>query len=99
MELSKRGLMTTGRKMECWRSMLDVALKDNNESWSDIEYNTMNDADMDREFDAGYREGCAFIVLTKNYVYFPVQCEISSGLTELVESVPRNPNGVATKHI
>jgi hypothetical protein len=77
--------------------MLGIALEENNESWSDIESNTMTAADMDREFDAGYGypEGCAFTAWTKNNVYFPGE----SGGAEFVSSVPRNPNGVATKHI
>lgn len=82
--------------MENWKSMLDEALKENGESWSDVEANTMTDEEMNKMFDSGYggTKGCAFTVWTKNSVYFPI-CYDGS---EWVGRVARNPDGKPTYH-
>jgi hypothetical protein len=79
-----------------WKEQLDEALKDRGESWSDVEANTMTDAEMSEVFDDGYggSEGCDFTVWTKDRVYFPV---VYDG-AEWVGSVSRNPDGKPTSH-
>lgn len=80
--------------MENWKTMLEDALKANRESWSDIESNTMSEADMDKQFnsDFGGVGGCAFTVWTTASVYFPV---IYDGAT-WVGRVSRHPDGKPT---
>ena len=76
--------------------MMNSALEENGESWSDVEANTMTDDEMAKNFDSGYgaTEGCPFTVWTKNTVYFPL-CYDGS---EWVGSVSRNPDGRPTNH-
>jgi hypothetical protein len=80
-----------------WRAQLLHALRAREETFADVVGNTMNDEDMDKEFDNGYggTEGCCFTVWTTNHVYFPAQHDGS----EWVGSVPRNPNGEVTPHV
>lgn len=82
--------------MNNWKTLLAEALKENGESWEDVEANTMTEKEMARNFDAGYGrpEGCPFTVWTKRTVYFPV-CYDGS---EWVGSVSRNPDGKSTHH-
>jgi hypothetical protein len=79
-----------------WKTMLGEALKENDESWEDVEANTMTEEDMAKNFYTGYggTEGCAFTVWTNNTVYFPI-CYDGS---EWVGSVSRNPDGKPTGH-
>lgn len=86
-----------GETNTTWREALNAALKDNNETWADIEANTMTEEEMDKEFDYGFggSEGCPFTVWTKHTVYFPAVYDGS----EWVASVSRNPNGQPTKHV
>ena len=93
----RRGYYEEGNeKMENWKTMLDEALKENGESWDDVEANTMTEEEMAKGFDAGYggTEGCPFTIWTKNTVYFPV-CYDGA---EWVGSVARNPDGRPTNH-
>ena len=80
-----------------WRKLLKEALNNNKETWSDIESITLTKKQLDTEFDCdfGISEGSAFTCWTANYVYFPA---VYDG-REWIASVPRNPNGVQTKHI
>ena len=82
--------------MENWKTKLDAALKENGESWEDVESNTMTEKQMAKKFDSGYggTNGCAFTVWTKNMVYFPICYD---GM-EWVGSVSRNPDGKPTEH-
>lgn len=77
--------------------MLSNALKDNGESWDDVEANTMTEEEMAKEFYSGFGEpeGRPFTVWTKRSVYFPV-CHDGS---ESVGRVSRHPNGVPTWHL
>ena len=80
-----------------WREMLTESLKEAGESWDDVVSNTMTPEEMNVKFHSGYggTEGIPFTVWTHNRVYFPI-CYDGS---EWVESVARNPDGVATVHI
>lgn len=82
--------------MSTWKEMLNSALEENGESWSDVEANTMSEDEMAKNFDSGYgsTEGCSFTVWTKNTVYFPL-CYDGS---ERIGSVSRNPDGRPTAH-
>lgn len=79
-----------------WKTQLDKTLQMHNESWKNVEANTMTAADMEKMFDDGYggTEGCPFTVWTKNSVYFPI-CYDGA---EWVGRVSRNPDGKATDH-
>lgn len=80
-----------------WGEELIEALKLNGETRKDIEAMTLTPEQLTERFDPGYggKEGCAFTVWTKNYVYFPA----IYGGSEWIDSVARNPNGEATEHI
>ena len=82
--------------MKNWKEMLSEAMKRRDETFSDIEENTMTEEEMNREFDTDYGavEGCPFTVWTKNTVYFPI-CYDGA---ESVGMVSRNPDGKATNH-
>jgi hypothetical protein len=82
--------------MTNWRTFLIKELKDNNETFDDIESNTMTSHDMDKMFYSGYgsANGCQFTVWTKKRVYFPVVYDGS----EWIGSVSRHPDGNPTKH-
>lgn len=83
--------------MATWRELISSALTDSNESWDDVVYCTLSDAQLDREFndDWGGIEGDAFTMWTSNHVYFPV-CYDGA---EWVGSVPRNPQQTPIGHI
>jgi hypothetical protein len=82
--------------MENWKAMLDESMKENGESWGDVEANTMTDEQMNKMFYSGWGtiESCTFTVWTKNSVYFPICCDGS----EWVGRVARNPDGKPTGH-
>lgn len=71
-------------------------MEDNNETWSNVEANTLSEQQMDKEFHCGYGspEGEPFTIWTKNRIYFPIQYD---GL-EWVSSVARHPDGKPTEH-
>lgn len=83
--------------MTTWKQLLTDALKQNGESWNDVESSTLTDKQLKRKFDAGYggSEGDPFTAWTKNRVYFPA---VYDG-KEWVASVARNPDGKPTDHI
>ena len=80
-----------------WKTLLDEALKQNGESWCEVESNTMTEADMAQAFDCGYggTEGCAFTLWTARSVYFPIAYDGS----ESVGRVARHPDGKPTAHL
>lgn len=80
-----------------WRQQLTDALKEQQETWPDIESITLTDNQLDTEFDDGFggAEGEPFTVWTKNRVYFPI---VYDG-AEWVESVSRHPDGKPTYHL
>ncbi len=79
-----------------WKTLLEQAMEDKEETLGDIVSNTLTEEEMLRKFDNGYgaEEGIPFTVWTENTVYFPI-CYDGS---EWVGSVSRNPNGLATTH-
>lgn len=83
--------------MITWREKINEALKLNYEKWEDIEVITLNDFELDEEFNDGYgsAEGKPFTIWTKNTVYFPA---VYDG-AEWVAWVSRNPDGKPTHHI
>jgi len=83
--------------MESWKTFLEEAMADHNETFEDIVSNTMTDEEMEKEFDSGYggEEGIPFTVWTKSRVYFPA-CYDGA---EWAESVSRDPDGIPTAHV
>ncbi len=79
-----------------WKTLLEQAMEDKEETLGDIVSNTLTEEEMLRKFDDDYgaEEGIPFTVWTENTVYFPI-CYDGS---EWVGSVARNPNGLATIH-
>jgi len=82
--------------MTTWREEIIEAMG-KEETLDDVEYITLSEKELDREFDDNYglKEGEPFLLWTKNRVYFPV-CYDGS---EWVESVPRNPCEEKREHI
>ncbi len=80
-----------------WRIQINAEMKENGETWEDVESCTLSDDELDKEFNSGYgmNEGEPFTLWTVGYVYFPVNYDGS----EWVASVPRHPDGLATQHI
>jgi len=85
--------------MASWRSLITAALVEQGETWADVEYNTLSDRGLDREFDDELerRAGEPFTMWTKERVYFPI-IRSGDGFTR-VGSVPRHPNYEPTSHI
>jgi hypothetical protein len=84
--------------MTTWRHELNEAFLKSKEIWpGDVIETTLTNADLDKEFDSGFggTEGCPFTLWTAKRVYFPVQYDGA----EWVDSVSRNPDGIATEHI
>lgn len=79
-----------------WRDELKATMSTFGETLADIVSCTLTEAELGVEFDGGYggHNGKAFTCWTTNRVYFPV---VYDG-AEWVGSVPRNPNGEATRH-
>lgn len=82
--------------MGTWKELLEDAMHERGETLTDLEANTLTDADMMKEFDDGYGipEGAPFTAWTAKTVYFPI-CYDGS---EWVGSVSRCPDGKPTKH-
>ena len=79
-----------------WFKMINESMVFKNDSWSNVEQNTMTDEDMNLMFDTGFghTEGIPFTVWTHDFIYFPV-CYDGR---EWVGSVSRNPDGKPTYH-
>ena len=82
--------------MTTWRKMISEALQWQGETWADVE-SAIGSEYFDLPFYAGYgiNGGKPFTIWTAKRVYFPA-CYHGS---EWVESVSRNPDGLATRHI
>ena len=84
-------MSTDENQASTWRELITSALEEKDETWKDVEYCTLTEEQLDKEFDSGY--GCSlgtpFTMWTKNRVYFPAVYDEN----EWVASVPRNPNG------
>ena len=78
-----------------WRAELDSVRAANNDSAPLVIYPP--DLDLDLEFDDshGDAKGEPFTAWSETHVYFPAQ---HSG-EEWIDSVPRHPVAVATKHV
>ena len=84
-------------ELTCWRDELNRAFAVTGEGWDDIEAMTLDDAALDRRFDAGWgtTDGDPFTVWTSRFVYFPWRYDGSQS----VARVSRNPDRSATKPI
>jgi hypothetical protein len=83
-------LMDDTDSSQSWRSEITEALQWHGETWDDVESCTLNDAELDREFEYT-RE--PFTLWSKRRVYFAACAE---GL-DWIESVPRHPCGESVK--
>lgn len=82
--------------MSTWKAMLEDAMKDRNETLTDLEAITLTEDEMVKKFDSGYgcTEGKPFTAWTAKTVYFPI-CYDGA---EWVGSVSRHPDGNPTEH-
>ena len=84
--------------MTTWQTLITEALKNNKETWDDVESMTPKKGrwlEYLFDDDFGSVDGVPFTIWTKNRVYFPV-CYDGS---EWVGSVSRNPDNNPTYHI
>jgi len=83
--------------MTTWRKRITKVMEDRGDLWSDVEYCTLDDHGLDREFNDGFGspEGEPFGLWTQNWIYFPTCYNGAEG----VESVCRFPDGVPIKHV
>lgn len=79
-----------------WQEDLTEAMKENGETWEDVESHTLAENELHERFNHGYGGTCGvpFTLWTKNTVYFPI-CYDGA---EWVGHVARNPNGKPTEH-
>jgi hypothetical protein len=80
-----------------WKDLVENEFREQGESWTDVESNTMTKEELNTPFDNWYGavEGCAFTIWTTDRVYFPV-CYDGA---EWVSSVSRHPDGKPTNHV
>ncbi len=81
-----------------WRKEIKHKMESNGETWNDVVGTAPHDMSWpNATFDSGFggSEGIPFTVWTHNFVYFP---GVYDG-AEWADSVPRDPNGVATRHV
>ena len=78
-----------------WRKLIKEAAANNDDSFDSLVI-TIDEGELDREFDdgSGGTEGSPFTAWSNDYVYFPV----CYGGAEWVDSVPRHPGCVASSH-
>ncbi len=83
--------------MTSWRELIQQEMILEDESWEDVEHCTLQNGELDRDFDSSYGqpEGTPFTLWTRNRVYFPLNYDGE----ESVGSVPRNPCNEATEHL
>lgn len=83
--------------MATWRKMIERELLAQNETWNDVIANTLEDQELDIEFNSGFGscEGKPFTLWTRKRVCFPTDYDGS----ERVASAPRAPCGEPTYHV
>lgn len=81
----------------CWKELIEEAMSEKGEGWSDVVSIAPLDLDLHAEFYDGYgsADGAPFTVWTEKRVYFPA-CYDGS---EWCASVSRNPDGEPTHHV
>ena len=79
-----------------WRKKIIDEMSNRGETWEDVVYCTLNEAELDTRFDSSYGsiQGQPFTLWTKKRVYYPVDYDGS----EWCESVPRDPCDEAKDH-
>jgi hypothetical protein len=84
--------------MTNWMTLIVKEMRRTGDRISDIEYTTLSNEDLLKEFDSGSggTEGKPFTLWTKEYVYFPFSY---GGGAEGVASASRYPSSYALKHI
>jgi len=86
-----------GDSRTTWREEISTEMEKRGETWADVVGCTLDDAALDRRFDADFGgiSGTPFTLWTVRRVYFPAAYESC----EWVASVPRHPCGEATEHV
>lgn len=85
------------RKLTTWRKQITIEMERRGEEWKDVVSCTLEEDSLNIKFYDGYGTSCGtpFTLWTQERVYFPV---VYDG-AEWVESVSRNPDGIATEHV
>ncbi len=80
-----------------WREEISAEMEKRGETWADVVGCTLDDAALDRRFDADFGgiNGAPFTLWTKARVYFPAQYDGA----EWVASVPREPCDEVSHHV
>ena len=80
-----------------WREEISAEMAKHGETWADVVGCTLDDAALDRRFDADFGgiNGVPFTLWTARRVYVPATHDFG----EWAASVPRHPCGEATKHV
>jgi len=83
--------------MTSWKELIGEVLKYRKETWEDVVFCTLTEAELNVQFDDGYggTEGKPFALWTEKCVYFPV-CYDGS---EWVSSISRNPVNEPKNHV
>lgn len=83
--------------MTTWRTELIENMHVNDETYADLVFNQLTEAEMDVKFYSGHggTGGKPFLAWTADRVYF---CVFYDG-AEWIDSVPRNPCEEAASHI
>lgn len=84
-------------RMTTWRKEISRQLAEHAETWDMVAACTLSDAELDRDFNAGYggENGESFTLWTTSRVYFPASYDGA----EWCASVPRFPCLEATAHV
>ena len=86
-----------GDSRTTWREEISAEMEKRGETWADVVACTLDDAELDRRFDADFGgiNGAPFTLWTTARVYFP-GCYDGG---EWAASVPRHPCGEPTEHV
>jgi len=89
--------MEENRKTASWRILISEEMENRNDSFENVIFSTLSNAELDVKFDKGYGsiEGKPFTLWTKTRVYFPTSYDGAEGCN----SVPREPCDEITEHV
>lgn len=83
-------------KITTWRKLISREMELRGDDWKNVVSCTMDDAGLDKEFDAGFgiEDGEPFTLWTESAVYFPLTFDGG----EFVGSASRHPDGKPARH-
>lgn len=79
-------------EIDTWRKGIEKTAQRNGDRFEDLVH-TLSEEELDYDLDDRY--GPSFTAWSENFVYFPARYDGR----QWVESVPRNPCGIKTKHV